>query len=68
MNFQLFIEVRIYSQPERMLPTGALPRKIVHHFFLNLASMAWAHHKSEALDHCFDATPLLNPFPHNDTF
>ena len=25
MNFQFFIEVRIYSQPKRMCPTGALP-------------------------------------------
>ena len=27
MNFQIFIEVRIYSQPQRMRPTGALTLK-----------------------------------------
>ena len=25
MNFQIFIEVRIYSQPKKIRPTGALP-------------------------------------------
>ena len=33
MNFQLFTEVWIHSQPKRMRPTGALPWKVVRHFF-----------------------------------
>ena len=33
ISFQLFIEVRIYSQPKRMCSTGALPWKVVRHFF-----------------------------------
>ena len=32
INFYLFIEVRIYSQPERMRPMGALPWKVVRYF------------------------------------
>ena len=32
MNFQLFVKGRIYSQPERMRPTGPVLWKVMRHF------------------------------------